>query len=86
MVRRTVGGHGVEPRLDTEFGYGIGLGSGVLRPYSGVEMSELMGMSTRVGIHYRIGPRFNIGVVVEHRALPGDETRAPMLRGTIVFS
>ena len=85
MVSRAYGMGGLEPRLDSEIGYGVELKGGVLRSYGGLEMSELAGLGTRVGSQYRIGPRFSVGLELEHRAFPGEAARLPMVRGTIAL-
>ena len=74
-----------EPRVHTEIGYGMGMYNGILRPFGAVEMSETHGMRTSLGTEYRIGPRFNVGVQVEHVALPGAESRSPMVRGKVTL-
>lgn len=74
-----------EPRIQTEIGYGMGMYKGILRPFGGAEMSETHGMRTRLGTEYRVGPRFNVGVEVQHVALPGEESRSPMVRGTVTL-
>ena len=85
MVHRALGNNSMAPRLTSRVGYGIGLGTGVLSPYSAVEMSKMVGTSTRVGTEYRITPRFNVGVEVAHSARPGFAGRAPMVRGRVVL-
>ncbi len=85
MVHRALGNNSMSPRLTSKVGYGIDIGTGMLVPYSAVDMSSIVGRSTRVGTEYRITPRFNVGIEVEHSARPGFAGRAPMVRGRVVL-
>ena len=86
MITRQLGAsRGLEPRLNSEVGYGVDVAGGVVRPYTGVDMSEYEGLSTRLGANFMAGPRFRLGLEVERRALPGDVAPTPLVRGTITL-
>ena len=73
----------IAPRLHSQFGYGLDVRGGLLRPYGGMELSGPAGVSTRIGTQYRVGARFSVGLEVAHYALPGETSAAPMLRGVV---
>ena len=78
--------NGAEPavRVDAEMGYGLAKFAGVLTPYGGLSRTGGGAHGYRLGVRFRLGAAFELGLEGEHRTVRAASAgQSLMLRGRI---